>query len=123
MAGYGTSIEIGGKRRTLRYDLNALALIEEEIKRPISQIADVDVDMRSVRALVWAGFVHEDANLTIQEVGSWVGPGGMSFADAMKFVYEAFGEAFDSANPTTATDLPLPATGVGRTSSASGLVG
>jgi hypothetical protein len=123
MAGYGTSIEIGGKRRTLRYDLNALAEIEEKTGRPISQVSELNVDMRTVRAIVWAGFIHAEPDLTLQEVGSWIGPGGMSFIDALKYFHEAFGEAFGDANPTQATDLPEPAIGVGRTSSASALVG
>jgi hypothetical protein len=123
MAGYGTRFEIGGRERTLRYDLNALALIEEQTGRPVTQLSDLDVDMRTVRALLWAGFVHEAPELTLQEVGSWFGPGGMSLLDAMQHVTTALGEAFGDANPTAATDLPKPAIGVGKTSSASASVG
>lgn len=118
MAGYGVGIELNGRRRTLRYDLNALALLEEKLGRSISQLDDVEMGIRSIRALIWAGLQHDDPDLTEQDVGAWIGPGGVSITDAMMKVGEALKEAFGGENPTEAT-AEAPEPGVGPNSSGS----
>jgi len=66
------SIEIGGKRRSLRYTFNSLIALEEEFGIPIAnfdQILSGAMSLKHVRALLWAGLLHEE---TPEEVGEWI---------------------------------------------------
>lgn len=58
------------KERTLFYDLNALVNLEE-LGVDISKLQD-GVQMSHVRAILWAGLVHEDKELTLEDVGAFV---------------------------------------------------
>lgn len=62
------TIELDGKERSLKFDLNALCLFEEQAKTSLRS-ALADLSMTSVRTLVWAGLLHEDPLLTVQDVG------------------------------------------------------
>ena len=61
-------IELDGKERTLKFDLNALCLFEETAKQGITE-ALRQRSMSAIRALIWAGLIHEDPMLTIDDVG------------------------------------------------------
>jgi len=116
MSGYGVAIELNGKTRQLRYDLNALAEIEERLGIPLAELANVTVSIKTIRTLLWAGLIHEDAELKETDVGAWIGPGGMSMTDAMEKVGKALAEAFGGENPT----IPEPTTPVTGTGEAQG---
>lgn len=92
----GVGIEIGGRRRTLRYDLNALAEIERVLGIGIDQIGQISGQARTIRALVWAGLLHEEPSLTEAEVGSWIY--GPVLAQAIEAVNLALTEAFGPGN-------------------------
>lgn len=62
------TIELDGRERTLKYDLNALCLFEEQAGIGITE-ALTKPRMSSIRALLWAGLIHEDALLTVDDVG------------------------------------------------------
>lgn len=62
------TIELDGRERVLRYDLNALCLFEESTKQGVREALQ-DLRMASIRALLWAGLIHEDPLLTIEDVG------------------------------------------------------
>lgn len=90
-------IEIGGKKRHLRFDLNAMAEFEEATGTPLTgeNISKVmsQGGAKALRALLWACLLHEDENLTLKEVGSWVN---------LKDINELPGkilEAFEAAMP------------------------
>lgn len=73
-------IEIGGKQRQLRLDMNALA--EAEAQLGLGGILEVipmleKVSLRAIRVLLWAGLRHEEKALTLEEVGSWEMTGGV----------------------------------------------
>ena len=59
--------------RALKYDLNAFALLRERhginLFKPDPERLE---DPVAVRAMLWAGLVHEDPSLTVEQVGSWV---------------------------------------------------
>jgi hypothetical protein len=68
------ALEIGGKERTLKIDLNALAEVEDRLK--VSGMNDLmplleRVSIRAVRCLLWAALIHEDPTLTEKDVGAW----------------------------------------------------
>ena len=65
-------IEIGGKERQLRYDVNAVADIEA-VMGGQSLIATMgnpgSLGMLAIRALLWGGLKHSERGLTLQRVG------------------------------------------------------
>lgn len=86
----GVYIELDKKRR-LSYGLNALVALQD---------AGVDVekmnlkDLRTLRAVLWAGLVDDDPSLTQEEVGSLVSDFATLEAIAPKVV-----EALDASQP------------------------
>lgn len=108
-----TKLQIGGKRRTLRFDANAF--IEAQDATGCDSIEDAlnlvaRLDMRICRALLWAGLLHEDEDLAIADVGSWLGagPGRVTVVKVveplMRAVHDALGEELekddDEQSPT-----------------------
>ena len=77
------------RERRLKYDLNAFALLKERHDINLFK-ADPErlQDPVAVRAMLWAGLVHEDPGLTVEQVGQWVDLGNIkaiseTVADAM----------------------------------------
>lgn len=82
------------RERTLRYTLNALALIEDrcgDIQKAAAEAQSGKVSV--IRTVLWAGLVHEDKDLTEEQVGDMV-----DVAD-LERVAKAVGEAFGAAMP------------------------
>lgn len=65
------------KQRNLRFDLNAMAAYEEATGKSAFSIGD-DINAKSIRALLWASLIHEDEELTIEQVGSMIHTGNMT---------------------------------------------
>ena len=81
-------LKIGGKSRLLRFDANAI--IEACDAAGVDDIIDVldgagRMNVRLLRAGLWAGLLHEDPDLQIEDVGAWIGDGKnqLSISDAM----------------------------------------
>lgn len=76
------------KERVLFYNLNALCALEEMGVN----IADLGtaVKMSQVRAILWAGLKHEDADLTLEDVGELI------TMDNINEVSEAISAAFST---------------------------
>lgn len=76
-------IELGGKLRHLRLDVNAMVLFEEEtglnLMNPDAQkkLVRGGLTVKEFRAFLWACLVHEDESLTQPQVGSWFNAGNM----------------------------------------------
>jgi len=63
-------IELGGKTRNIRLDFNALALAEELTGKSFVDIeAWGDMRATDIRAVIYACLVHEDPELTLEQVG------------------------------------------------------
>lgn len=60
------------KKRTIRFTLNALAEIEDALGVPLSKLSEVELGVKTVRTMLWAGLLHEDETLTEKQVGNWV---------------------------------------------------
>ena len=75
------------KERNLYFNLNSLEIIEELTGKSIDKITE-NMNMKSLKAIVYAGLVHEDKSLTVEAVGEMIG-----FNDISR-VSEAIGEAF-----------------------------
>jgi hypothetical protein len=100
------SITLGGKARNLRYEMNALPELEGALRLTIAEIGrrlqKGKVGTREVRALVWAGLLHEDEDLTIRQVGTWLTEADFlknseTRDKIMERVFEALAESFPEA--------------------------
>lgn len=69
----GVSVDLGGQTRHLLYDLNALCTLKAQGINLLAPSDDKDTeDPVVLRALLWAGFLHETPTLTVEQVGRWV---------------------------------------------------
>lgn len=70
-----TEVEIGGKKRLVKFGINALALISEETGKDLDQL---DSGIGSIRDLVWGGLASgclkkgEKVDFTPYDVGDWI---------------------------------------------------
>ena len=76
------------KERHLYFNLNSLELIEDLTGKTIDKIGE-GMSMKMLKAIVFAGLVHEDKALTLEAVGDMIG-----FED-IEQVSEAIGKAFE----------------------------
>jgi len=89
-----------GKLRHLRYDFNALCDLEDNLGIPISELGKKltakTVALKPIRAIVHAGLIHEDEELTIKEVGNLIGDimQGDKLAELVKSIMEAMEASF-----------------------------
>lgn len=58
-----------GRKRRLRFNVNALADFEQETGMGFAQLMRQRAMFASARAMLWAGLKHEDRALTIEHVG------------------------------------------------------
>lgn len=75
------------KERHLYFSLNSLEMIEDLTGVSIDKISE-NMNMKTLKAIVYSGLVWEDKKLTLDAVGEMIG-----FEDIEK-VSEAIGEAF-----------------------------
>lgn len=75
------------KERHLYFNLNSLEVIENITGNSIDKLQE-DMNMKTLKAIVYAGLLHEDKSLTLDEVGDMIG-----FED-IEEVSKAIGEAF-----------------------------
>lgn len=91
-------VELGGKVRRLRMDLNAMCCFQEVTGKNLfdSEVASSisrGMTPADLRALLWACLVHEDKKLTIEQVGGWIG------SDNMLEVAQGLSGAFANSMP------------------------
>lgn len=63
----------GGRERTLRFDVNALADFEQETGMGFAQLMKQRAIFANARAMLWAGLKHEDRGISIEYVGDLIG--------------------------------------------------
>ena len=109
------------RRRSLRFDLNALADFEQEVGMGIAQLMQTKAIYATTRALLWAGLKHEDRGLTVDRVGNLLDlymRGGGDLSEALSAAFQAAvaqgamgssqsDEASSQGNVTTPVD-PAP---------------
>ncbi len=72
--------EVVFEERHFLLDLNAIEAFEETTGINLMEKSSLDTQKMSIKelkALVWAGLLHEDSDLTIRQVGSMVHTGNM----------------------------------------------
>jgi hypothetical protein len=65
-------IELGGKTRHFKLDMNAMAVYEWLTGKTIFNQNTEDIGVSDIRALLYALLIHEDPDLTLEQVGSMV---------------------------------------------------
>lgn len=80
------------KTRNLRYGMKAISMIEKKFGKSVSKIDMDNLTMEDAAVMIWAGLVHEDAELTTEKVMDLVD----EYSD-IQTILEAMGEAFQGA--------------------------
>lgn len=94
------------KERHLRLDLNAFCLLEDIYGDTFTILEGTEKgSLKALRAVVWAGLVHEDEALTETEVGKMINPGNMG--EVSKIIQEVI--AYYLPDPKN-SQAPAPAT-------------
>jgi hypothetical protein len=95
--GPSVAIEVGGKLRYIRYDMNAICAIEDALDIGLGELGTVmgNGKLGPMRTLLWAGLLHEQPELTEPEVGAWMDGDNLSdIGDAVgKALSQIFGES------------------------------
>jgi len=78
------------KQRNIRLNTNALVKVEEVLGRAISEFG-TSFGIREIRAMLWAGLLHEDKSLTLDNIGDLIDEAGF------EYVAEKVGEAINIA--------------------------
>lgn len=109
------------KPRHLKFDLNALADAEREVKTGITTLFNEErMGVDTVRIFIWAGLKHEDKALTINKVGEMIEDyiinSGEDLMEALSelqnvimegiMASKVFKTMFDKSNEENAKDKP-----------------
>ena len=80
-----------GVERSVKFTLNALAELEDKFGSVQAAFDKLEKEnsMKALRAILWAGFLHESPNLTESEVGNLI---DLTF---MQELLSSVGEAFE----------------------------
>jgi hypothetical protein len=71
------------RERTLRYDFNAMCLIEERTGiNLLNEDLGRHLSAKVLRIALWAMLLHEDPSLTLEQVGTMLHPGSMDAVNA-----------------------------------------
>ena len=90
------------KKRHFLYDLNAMIRFEEVTgKNTLQGLSPADLSAKDFRALIWACLLHEDKELTLEQVGAMFHSGNM---DQM---IGRLTDALEAATPEKETEAPL----------------
>ena len=89
-----------GVERTLKFTLNALAELEDKYGSVQAAFDKLEKEnsMKALRTILWAGFLHENPDLTEQQVGNLID------LDYMETLQQSLGEAFAGDMPEELTD-------------------
>jgi len=96
----GVLIELD-KPRILRYGINALAIVEELLGKPLTALDFNNVSVKDMRAILYAGLYHEDSSLTPEKAADLIDEYSDIETAAQK-IGEAMTLAFGGNNPKNA---------------------
>lgn len=65
------------KPRRLKLDLNAMICYEETTGRKFTEIGGKSLELTELRLVLWVMLLHEDPDLTVEEVGGMVHMGNV----------------------------------------------
>ena len=83
-----------GVERTIKFTLNAMAELEDRYGSVDEAFKQLDNNsIKAVRCILWAGLIHEDPDLTEQQVGNLID------IQYMQELMASLGDAFDADMP------------------------
>lgn len=83
-----------GVERTIKFTLNAMAELEDRYGSVEEAFKQLDNNsIKAVRCILWAGLIHEDPDLTEQQVGNLID------IQYMQELMTSLGDAFDADMP------------------------
>lgn len=89
-----------GVERTIKFTLNAMAELEDRYGSVDEAFKQLDNNsIKAVRCILWAGLIHEDPDLTEQQVGNLID------IQYMQELMASLGDAFNADMPV-AEKLP-----------------
>lgn len=98
------------KPRTIVLDINALCRVEEVTGISMLVGQPAFSSLRIMRALIWAGLLHEDQTLTLERVGELIGEADTS--DLLTSIMKAYDVAMpDPDNEASESDPTKPQAG------------
>lgn len=86
------------KKRTLKYNMNALVNLEEALGHSITQMDASNVGIKRIVQMFWAGMLHDMPNLTLQEAADLMDYSTLD--EISQKVSEAFELAFEPEKKT-----------------------
>jgi hypothetical protein len=87
------------KKRTLKYNMNALVNLEDELGHSITQIDSENMGIKRIVQMFWAGMLHEMPDLTLKEAADLMDYSSLD--EISKKVTEAFELAFEPEKKST----------------------
>jgi hypothetical protein len=93
---------VNGELNVLRFTMNSLCALEEELGEPVAALADKMKDpaqfrISMARAVLWAGLLHKRRDLTIEQAGEIIDEAGITAT--MAAIGKAFSLAFATPKP------------------------
>ena len=83
-----------GVERTIKFTLNAMAELEDRYGSVEAAFKQLDKgSIKAVRCILWAGLIHEDPDLTEQQVGNLID------LQYLQELMSSIGDAFDNDMP------------------------
>lgn len=109
MSKRGVPVLIDGQPKIFRFNLNALAELENVLGESLMQIKPEQFGFKQQRAMVWAALLHAEPKLTLAQVGDLLDPvleDSAAYGDVMGKAMEAFGLAFPESKKPVEGESP-----------------
>ena len=92
--------DVDGNEHELRYTIGALKALQSKtglkgLQPLMKRLQDVG-DANDLGSMIWAGLLHENKDLTLEEAGDLIDKAG-GIMEAVGSLIEAFGNAFPAA--------------------------
>ena len=85
-------LKVGEKIYKLKFTINSIVLLEETLGRSVKKI-NVDIGMKELRAMVWAGLQHNHNEITLERAGDIIEEIGN------EYVFDRINEALEYSYP------------------------
>lgn len=84
------------KERSFKYGMRALSTLEKKFKQPISNINFDELSIEQLATIFWAGLIHEDDKLTVDNVMDLIDEYS-TMGEVAEVAIKAFSGAFNTS--------------------------
>lgn len=96
-------IKIGEKLYKIHYGQNAICSLEDELNEGIAEIytrfTEQKIHMKDIRALIWAGMLKDNRDITPEALGDLCDAAGVRFSDLLGDCIEELNQSFSRMIP------------------------